>query len=134
MIENYPGYEPDQPDPLAGARQPPPESDTQVGAFHDARPTSELPTPPPLPPGIPPPPPQFNPQSNRSFMSNMLRGLGIALLGCVAVIAGLAGACFMMLGGMTTTDGLPYIVGSSLVFAAAVIALIFLIRPRIKKP
>jgi hypothetical protein len=122
MMENFPGYEPEKQELEHGTEHSKPE---QPGS-----------PPPPAPnwsaanPGIPPPPPPYTPQSNRSFLVNMLRGLGIALLGCVAVIAGLFGACFMVLGGMTTTEGMPYIIGSGVVFAAALLALIALLRPR----
>ena len=80
-------------------------------------------------PGVPPPPPPFRPQSSRSFIGNLARGLGIALLGCIAVLAGLFGACMMIVGG-TSTDAFPYVIGASVLFAAAIIALFFLIRPR----
>ncbi|MCB1219040.1 MAG: hypothetical protein H7A35_06670 [Planctomycetales bacterium] len=104
------------------------------------------PPPPPDPPSAPPPPPQWQqggaqqwsreaPPPPPSFQQSsgggrsLIRGLGIACLSCIGVFAGFFGTCFVVLGG-TTSETIPVVVASALVFVGAAVSLYFLIRKR----
>ena len=98
--ENYPGY----------------------GEQPDRDPDPPLPPPPPMMPGAwqmsgaPPPPPDFQ-QSQKNGNMKILKGFGVACLGCIALFAG------------TDKSVIPVVFGAGFIFLAAAFAIYMLVKP-----
>ncbi|MCB1217900.1 hypothetical protein KDL44_10930 [bacterium] len=117
-----------QPEPSRHSPEPPPQD--QPGGPQPGAVPPEAAAPPQMPPQwehAVPPVPQYQPRN--TGVNGMLKGLGIACLGCIGAGAGLFGACFVVVGAVDSST-IPFVAGAGLVFVAAAVALYYLVRPR----
>ncbi|MEZ5337128.1 MAG: hypothetical protein R3F46_02595 [bacterium] len=123
-----PGNQP-QPDAPQPSQPVPPQGDhaaPKPGAIPRQSPPPAQQMPPQWEHAVPPIP-EYQPRN--TGVNGLLKGLGIACLGCIGAGAGLFGACFVVMGALDAQT-IPYVAGSALVFVAAALALYFLVRPR----